>query len=750
MKQTISNIGCKLMYMAVSVFFAALAAWLYFQENSYIKSMDLYIMPENGQFEAEVLADGSNVQVFTIDKGVRLLVDQRQEEGNFRLLIYGECVSEREETSARVRIVSDCENLEGEWKYQILTGTDVQEAVLTGRRNTGRTLSLILAIVTAVCLTAWPFWHRNTKEQKELTAYGNRVMEILEQEPDMAQVCADGKRLFVVYEKRKVANLLLTVWADVFLLRGILYKIYHGAEIRVTVAWCGIFLGAVVLSYVAAAWNNISFGKILIEECRPVTAAAAYLCSGGYGVWHTWKQVVMYHNGAAGLYRSGHYREALDISELVWKLLRRKPNAYIVYTHSSLKYQCLKALNQKEQAHNEKMRMEVLLESHPAWKKRKDIQRVLGIQNIYEWIETGEIEQAEASACQILEQWKERYYRLPVLGLMVELKEYLGKEQEADLLRNEILTFSPENKEVRQIMSEGRLSFRWEKVRTRDGLGTGIRLLCLAGIMGSFILTANAQLREAPVSSGTPEKESGISAEPTAEEISLSAPVDPEVVWESQERSISGFSFICPENWEGLYVTERLADEYQGMIVYQKSSHESMGDGRLFSISIYQDCSYVNEPDYEVLGYDGTKVYVMSRPTDVAFDIGDLEAGIPGFGEEYHQMEEKIEDIRNSFRIHSDKARYDGQEFIFAVSDKVLFHDWDLWNLSEEALRIARNEIYARHGRKFKDKELQSYFEGCSWYTGTVEPEDFTEELLNGTEKENIRMIQREQERRGQ
>ena len=39
---------------------------------------------------------------------------------------------------------------------------------------------------------------------------------------------------------------------------------------------------------------------------------------------------------------------------------------------------------------------------------------------------------------------------------------------------------------------------------------------------------------------------------------------------------------------------------------------------------------------------------------------------------------------------------------------------------------IARNEIYARHGRKFNDSELQAYFNSKSWYKGTVNPEDFS------------------------
>ncbi len=68
--------------------------------------------------------------------------------------------------------------------------------------------------------------------------------------------------------------------------------------------------------------------------------------------------------------------------------------------------------------------------------------------------------------------------------------------------------------------------------------------------------------------------------------------------------------------------------------------------------------------------------------------------------------------------------------------------DQDLIGLSSEQLRLARNEIYARHGRKFKDEYLQAYFNGQSWYQGTVEPDRFNDDaLLNDVERKNLELI---------
>lgn len=65
----------------------------------------------------------------------------------------------------------------------------------------------------------------------------------------------------------------------------------------------------------------------------------------------------------------------------------------------------------------------------------------------------------------------------------------------------------------------------------------------------------------------------------------------------------------------------------------------------------------------------------------------------------------------------------------------------DLKGLSAEECRIARNEIYARHGRKFDDEGLQAYFNGKEWYHGTIDPDDFREDMLNEYELANRDLI---------
>lgn len=71
-------------------------------------------------------------------------------------------------------------------------------------------------------------------------------------------------------------------------------------------------------------------------------------------------------------------------------------------------------------------------------------------------------------------------------------------------------------------------------------------------------------------------------------------------------------------------------------------------------------------------------------------------------------------------------------------------HTWltpdDVYYLSATELRILRNTIYARHGRRFKDAKLRRYFSQFDWYYPTrneISPSELSE-----TEKHNISLIQ--------
>ena len=81
--------------------------------------------------------------------------------------------------------------------------------------------------------------------------------------------------------------------------------------------------------------------------------------------------------------------------------------------------------------------------------------------------------------------------------------------------------------------------------------------------------------------------------------------------------------------------------------------------------------------------------------------------------------------------------------YILPNSNSRYLAESDLNGLTKEQLRIARNEIYARHGRLFDSQDLQNYFNNQLWYNGRIKPADFNESVLNQYEKANIALIQR-------
>lgn len=95
------------------------------------------------------------------------------------------------------------------------------------------------------------------------------------------------------------------------------------------------------------------------------------------------------------------------------------------------------------------------------------------------------------------------------------------------------------------------------------------------------------------------------------------------------------------------------------------------------------------------------------------------------------------------------QAAVSDSRFILPGSDSRYIDVKELENFTVEQCRLARNEIYARHGRRFNDEELQAYFDSQDWYAGTVAPENFRENVLNEYELYNRDLIVKYEEQHG-
>lgn len=83
-------------------------------------------------------------------------------------------------------------------------------------------------------------------------------------------------------------------------------------------------------------------------------------------------------------------------------------------------------------------------------------------------------------------------------------------------------------------------------------------------------------------------------------------------------------------------------------------------------------------------------------------------------------------------------------DYVIPDSDHVSYTADDIraMNLSVDQLWYARNEIYARHGREFRDQTLQAYFNAKPWYTPVYAPDDFDDNVqLSSVERANAAAI---------
>lgn len=125
--------------------------------------------------------------------------------------------------------------------------------------------------------------------------------------------------------------------------------------------------------------------------------------------------------------------------------------------------------------------------------------------------------------------------------------------------------------------------------------------------------------------------------------------------------------------------------------------------------------------------------------------------------EQKNNQEEKSEEKEvvytsslESFTIgkYDTKTKNENQkDYILKDSDSKYYKAKDLKGLSKWEVQLARNEIYARHGRKFTTDEVREYFEGKDGYHGTVEEVEDSE--LNKYEIANRDMIQKYEKSKG-
>ncbi len=179
-----------------------------------------------------------------------------------------------------------------------------------------------------------------------------------------------------------------------------------------------------------------------------------------------------------------------------------------------------------------------------------------------------------------------------------------------------------------------------------------------------------------------------------------------------------GYAYVSGEPQE-------MAAQY---LNFDLDQYESLSNGEQVVLTI---SNYGDDPtEYCILNFG-----MVPAALTKTYTVQGLGSSDESFGEHMNEnMDEAGED--------------DFQGFVFPNSSVEPLWEDEVEELSDEDLRLAINELYARHGYIFKDEALRAYYEQFAWYEELINPDEFTMDMFNETERKNVELLQSERENR--
>lgn len=198
---------------------------------------------------------------------------------------------------------------------------------------------------------------------------------------------------------------------------------------------------------------------------------------------------------------------------------------------------------------------------------------------------------------------------------------------------------------------------------------------------------------------------------------------------------------ILPADWGGK-VQMNISNDYVSFyhIKSREKWTEELGyanGGHLFTLNYTTDYSYTEtQPSYMTIGCGSDGIYYASFPTDLQAYTGDTDTY-----NEYLSLANDLSWIEANMTISVSVITILDNEYIFPQSADSYLSRSDLDGMTADEVQMAINEIYARHHRKFILQDVQAYFDAKSWYSGTIEAEDFDVSVMNVYEGANINLM---------
>ena len=230
-----------------------------------------------------------------------------------------------------------------------------------------------------------------------------------------------------------------------------------------------------------------------------------------------------------------------------------------------------------------------------------------------------------------------------------------------------------------------------------------------------------------------------------------------DVTWEEAYQhaiDMGGYLIHLNTDSETAYILEELnSSDYKGISFFiggrrddSNGYHWINTKGELFGDRLDDD-SYIDrqywlpgEPSYSSEGKEEYYMDMIYKKDDDRWYWNDIPNDLIQASRSFAGKIGYIVEFENN----DESEGTEQDEYIVNGSDKKYYDKTFFEGLSDEELRLARNEIYARHGRMFREQALQSFFESRSWYEPKYSPDEFDAiqtSILNDYEISNRDLI---------
>ena len=225
-------------------------------------------------------------------------------------------------------------------------------------------------------------------------------------------------------------------------------------------------------------------------------------------------------------------------------------------------------------------------------------------------------------------------------------------------------------------------------------------------------------------------------------------------VWEVADSELALIVFTIPEAVSA-YGSQGFIETRNGQESLSLANLDKWRefDGQIVTVAAYPD-DLVFPSDLNGALYSAAGGAVLIAPLTEArtAELAYTRQGGPDFLPDLKMPEKETKSSKSSENKEQESrssAASSGGDFILPDSSSRTYTASELSKFSDYELFIARNEIYARYGRKFQSSDLQSYFDSKSWYHGTLSAGEFDESILSDVELANAATILSVEESRG-